>query len=123
MYPNMDSVGLSRMQLILYSKFCAATIRKKNPGIRIQGKKNKIFTKGIQKKRPILPFVRCDLSTGARNTRIKIKCFPKPIYAAFAGSGTNVEKHTDIWLKFRHRHMCICSQEELSTPAAWERMH
>ena len=96
---------------------------KKNPGIRIQRKKNKIFTKGIQKKRPILPFVRCDLSTGTRNTRIKIKCFPKPIYAVFAGSGTNVEKHTDIWLKFRHQHKCICSQEELSTPATWERMH
>lgn len=102
MYPNIDSVGLSKIQLILYSKFCAATIHK------IEGrnydKRKEKPTKRVEKKRPILPFIRCDLSTSTSDARIEIKRFPKPIYAAFAGPSTNIEKYTDIWLGFRHQN-------------------
>ena len=102
MYPNIDSVGLSKIQLILYSKFCAATIHKSNEiEARNYDKREKKPTKRVEKERPILPFIRRDLSTGTSDARIEIKRFPKPIYAAFAGPSTNIEKYADIWLKFR----------------------
>lgn len=75
MYPNIDSVGLSKIQLILYSKFCAATAIPQNDNRGTEKKRGK-RTERVQKRRPIFAFIDCNLTTGSSYVRAEVERFP-----------------------------------------------
>jgi len=113
MYPNIDSVVLSRMPLILYSKFWAAT----------ESHRDRFFffdklvglTEWIQEVGPILALESCDLPAGTTHARIYIEGFPEAVQTIVTWSRANVQKDTYIRLEWSSLPWSICQEEYLNT--------